>query len=440
MATKLQRISQSFFLENLTINHNFQIFKFLLILLVISWFVYFIFSYYNNKKNKLAFFSSIKARLFDIFVCLFISALALFSSRNIALFGLISLIIISFNIGPLLIYLKRTNKVISNLWRHYISLSSSSINLIASSILFLLIISSFIYVIIDGQKNNYLIKGSFGLGLENDNEASAEFYRQNNLKGPIFNNYDIGSALIFWLHDSEKIFVDNRPEAYSVSFFNEIYKPMQMEVDEWEKYLKIYDFKTIYFAHTDSTPWAGQFLSRILNDKKWSLVYFDQTTVIFVNSEKYDRVKVEAMSLNNLMIKNKIKALVKTSNIKTKFYLVSFAQKLGLPELAIEICQEILSVYPNQAQALFCLSMIYSGSEARVDLLTSLNYSKRALEVGLRLPGVYNQMGEVYWRLGEYYKAEEAWKSALKVDRKNINALYYLNQIKELKKAGELPI
>ncbi len=429
-----------FFLENLTINHNFQIFKFLLILLVISWFVYFIFSYYNNKKNKLAFFSSIKARLFDIFVCLFISALALFSSRNIALFGLISLIIISFNIGPLLIYLKRTNKVISNLWRHYISLSSSSINLIASSILFLLIISSFIYVIIDGQKNNYLIKGSFGLGLENDNEASAEFYRQNNLKGPIFNNYDIGSALIFWLHDSEKIFVDNRPEAYSVSFFNEIYKPMQMEVDEWEKYLKIYDFKTIYFAHTDSTPWAGQFLSRILNDKKWSLVYFDQTTVIFVNSEKYDRVKVEAMSLNNLMIKNKIKALVKTSNIKTKFYLVSFAQKLGLPELAIEICQEILSVYPNQAQALFCLSMIYSGSEARVDLLTSLNYSKRALEVGLRLPGVYNQMGEVYWRLGEYYKAEEAWKSALKVDRKNINALYYLNQIKELKKAGELPI
>lgn len=429
-----------FFLEHLTINHNFQIFRFILILLIISWFIYFIFSYYNNKNNKIAFFNSIKIRLFDILVCLLITTLSLFSSRNIALFGLISLIIISSNIGPLLIYLERTNKVVLSLWQRYISSSFSKINLITSSILFLLIISSFIYVIIDERQHNYLIRGSFGLGLENNNEASAEFYRQNNLKGPIFNNYDIGSALIFWLYDLEKVFVDNRPEAYSVSFFNEIYKPMQVEVDKWEKYSKSYDFNTIYFTHTDSTPWAGQFLSRILNDKKWSLIYFDQTTVIFINSEKYDKAMVEALSLDNLMIKNKIRSLVKTSDIKTKLYLVSFSQKLGLPELAIEICREVLFSYPDQARALFYLSLIYSNSEARADLLTSLNYSKRALEAGLLLPDVYNQRGEVYWKLGEYYRAGEAWKLATKIDKKNINALYYLNQIEELKKTGELPV
>jgi len=428
-----------FFLEHLTINHNFQIFKFVLILVLISWLIYFIFSYYNNKTGKIAFLNSIKIRFFDILVSLFIIALSLFSSRNIALFGLISLIIISSNISPFLIYIEQTNKVISDLWRRYIFSSFSKINFITSSILFLLIISSFIYVLIDGRQNNYLIRGSFGLGLENNNEASAEFYLENNLKGPIFNNYDIGSALIFWLHDLEKVFVDNRPEAYSASFFNEIYKPMQSEADKWEKYLKSYNFKTIYFTHTDGTPWAGQFLSRILNDKKWSLVYFDQTTIIFINSEKYDKAVVEALSLDNLIIKNKIRTLVKTSNVKTKLNLVSFSQKLGLPDLAMEICREVLFSYPDQARALWYLSVIYSNKEARADLLTSLNYSKRTIEAGLRLPEVYNQRGEVYWKLGDYNKAEEAWILATKIDKKNINALYYLNQVEELKRAGELP-
>ncbi len=428
-----------FFLEHLTINHNFQIFKFLLVLLSISWILYFIFSYYNNKNNKTTFLNSVKIRLFDILICLFITALSIFSSRNIALFGLISLIIISSNIGPFLIYLQRVNQVTSSLWQRYIFSSSSKINLIAFFTIFFLIISSFIYVINDERQNNSLIRGSFGLGLENNNEASAEFYRQNNLKGPIFNNYDIGSALIFWLYDLEKVFVDNRPEAYSVSFFDEIYKPMQIEVDKWAEYSKLYDFSTIYFTHTDSTYWAEQFLSRIVNDKKWSLVYFDEKTAIFINLEKYDEATVDALSLDNLMIKNKIRNLAKISDIKTKLYLASFAQKVGLSQLTVEICREVLFIYPNQARALFYLAGVYSNSEMRADLLTSLDYSKRALEAGLRLPGVYNHRAEVYWKLGDYYRAEEAWRLSLKIDKKNINASYFLAQIDELKKTEKFP-
>lgn len=426
-----------FFLKNLTINHDFQIFKFLLGLLLVTWIIYFIFSYYNNKVNKISFFDIIKNRFFDILVCLFITALALFSSRNIALFGLIALIIISANLIPFLIYIQRANKSSLSLWQRHIGPWLSQINFISLSILSIFIISSFIYIVVDERQHNYLIRSSFGLGLINNNEASAEFYRQHNLKGPIFNNYDIGSALIFWLHDLEKVFVDNRPEAYSVSFFNEIYKPMQTEADKWEQYSKLYDFKTIYFTHTDNTPWANQFLNRILNDKKWQLVYFDETAVILINSEKYDEAMVKALSLDTIMIENKVRELVKTSDVKTKLYLAGFVQMVGLPELAIEICQEVLLAYPDEARALFYLSAIYSNSQAQSDLLISLNYSKRALGAGLRLPGVYNQRGEIYWRLGEYYKAEEAWQLALKIDKKNAIALDYLNQIEDLKKAGE---
>ena len=71
------------------------------------------------------------------------------------------------------------------------------------------------------------IKYTNGVGLFADMNLSAEFFKQNNIKGPVFNNYDIGSYLIYHLYLKEPEFVDNRPEAYSVDFFKKTYIPMQ---------------------------------------------------------------------------------------------------------------------------------------------------------------------------------------------------------------------
>jgi hypothetical protein len=55
-----------------------------------------------------------------------------------------------------------------------------------------------------------------------------------NLKGPIFNNFDIGSYLIFRLYNKSlpagrQVFVDGRPEAYPASFFQITYILMQQD-------------------------------------------------------------------------------------------------------------------------------------------------------------------------------------------------------------------
>ena len=50
--------------------------------------------------------------------------------------------------------------------------------------------------------------GGSGFGLAKNINASAEFFKNNNLKGPIFNNYDIGGYLIYHLYDREKVFTD----------------------------------------------------------------------------------------------------------------------------------------------------------------------------------------------------------------------------------------
>lgn len=114
--------------------------------------------------------------------------------------------------------------------------------------------------------------------------GAADFFQKAKLKGPLFNNFDIGSYLIFRLYPDERVFVDGRPEAYSENFFLN-YKTMQEDVDFFEERAKFYGFEAIIFSVTDITPWAQTFYSFIFNHPDWVVVYRDQWYVVLVRKE-----------------------------------------------------------------------------------------------------------------------------------------------------------
>jgi hypothetical protein len=115
----------------------------------------------------------------------------------------------------------------------------------------------------------------------------ANFIKENQISGPIFNNYDIGSYLIFYLFPKEKVFVDNRPEAYSNDFFQNQYIPMQENEEVFEKIDKEKNFNSIIFYRLDYTPWAQNFLIKMTTNKNYSLVYVDEYSIVFLkNNEK----------------------------------------------------------------------------------------------------------------------------------------------------------
>jgi len=405
-----------FYLEHLMINPHIPLFKMLLILLIISF-------------AAIWFFSK-KIRFFELFVTLFFSALALMAIRNISMFALSALILISANLIYPLAYLTDNvsglRREIINKYRIYL----------ASGVLLLVLIGIF-YLWIDSHRTNIFIKNSLGWGLSQGSADSLKFYKDNKLDGPIFNNYDLGSALIYWLYPEESVFVDNRPEAYSNDFFDDIYKPMQLERKSWLKYSEKYQLKTIYFSHTDSTPWAQTFLASTL-DENWALVYFDRYTIIFLNKNKYDAAVINNLSLNNQALRERLRSLVVGADLKSKLQLASFALLMHEPDLAEEIYREVIYSYPNNGLALSLLASVYASSQDRGALIKSLDYFQRGLETGQVLPEIYNQIGLVNWRLGDYKKAEAAWHSALKIERKNVAALYYLEQIRQLKLQGRI--
>lgn len=123
---------------------------------------------------------------------------------------------------------------------------------------------------------------SFGLEVSAGAENGVAFIQEHKLAGPVFNNFDVGSYLIWKLYPQQQVFVDGRPEAYSVDFFQKIYIPMQQSPELWKKYSDQYKINYIFFDYHDITPWAQTFLSFISQDKNWPLVYQDDSVVIFV--------------------------------------------------------------------------------------------------------------------------------------------------------------
>lgn len=123
---------------------------------------------------------------------------------------------------------------------------------------------------------------TIGFGVAPGILRSIEFFKENDLEGPIFNNYDIGGFLTYGLYPEERVFVDNRPEAYPGVFFTDMLLPMQLEDESWRRIDARMGFNVIFFYRHDATQWGQQFMIRRLRDPAWAPVFVDGFVLIFV--------------------------------------------------------------------------------------------------------------------------------------------------------------
>lgn len=407
-----------FFLSKISANPNYLLFKLLLLLLLVSLLA----NYFLLKKRS----------IFDYTLAIFISVLALVFSRNITVFALIAFVIISPSLAYVLklsgrwldYFLRKSEPPIY--WRHLVPYLYLS-----------LLIFSLGFLLTDLDRRQSFLYQESGLGLSEGSLNVFQYYEEKDLKGPIYNNYDAGSAINFGLGGKEKIFVDNRPEAYSVSFFKDIYIPMQEDRDVWTKYLENYKFKTIIFSHSDNTPWAKKFVTSILQDNKWALVYFDQYYIVLLNKDEYEKDFIRENTISQADFIYKLRDLSKRGSLNAKFSLAKFSQLVGYDYLAKEIYQKIILDYPDRQRVLFGLAGLYSKSNSSLDLNKALSYYKKGQNSGLKVPAIFQEMGLISWRLNDYNRAQEYFKKA--AQRGDKNSKDYLRQINKLEKDNLLP-
>lgn len=213
----------------------------------------------------------------------------------------------------------------------------------------------------------------FGISIAESGKGAIDFVLKNNLHGPIFNNFDMGSYISYRLYPKEKVFVDGRPEAYPAQFFQGVYIPMQMTSENFKSADEIYKFNLIVFSHTDATPWAQNFLSIIIKNPDFSLVYLDPYSVVFVKNKTYPEIA------NRFAFTYGAKIGGDMTNNMTNSYLsdLSAAQvysTFGWNDLAFKSVQKAYAKNSNSIGALSALSVFYSTSPTSIFLAE--NYSK----------------------------------------------------------------
>ena len=252
------------FLEKLGFlyNPNFVLFKIALSLVVLS----FVLLIVKNRQGL---------SLFLLCLAIFLGVAACWAIKNFTIFALFALPIISY----------QTKKAFGQTIKPKTTEETLGFAFLAL-LIFVIALAAF-------SLRLSLQTNKFGLGLVPQNNIAAEFFKQNNIAGPIFNNFDIGSYLVYHLYPKERVFVDNRPEAYPASFFQDVYIPMQQSEDVWQQQSAFYNFNAIFFSHQDVTPWGQNFLVKRIGDAEWAPVFIDQYAIIFVKRNVLNKKLIE---------------------------------------------------------------------------------------------------------------------------------------------------
>ncbi len=172
-----------------------------------------------------------------------------------------------------------------------------------------------------------------------DAKPAMDFVLKNNLPGPIFNNFDIGSYIIYRGHPQYKVFIDGRPEAYPSSFITGTYLPMHEDYKKFIAVDKKYQFRTIIFSITDQNPRTINFFNEVLKDNKWKLVYLDYYMIIFVDTKMQQEKNLEVINLANVnpdrYIYNTCAAYTNLSTFFANMHYYDQAIKINEKALAI---------------------------------------------------------------------------------------------------------
>lgn len=201
------------------------------------------------------------------------------------------------------------------------------------------------------------VRNGIGYTVSPSAERGVDFLLTHHITGRIFNNFDIGSYLIYRLYPDERVFVDGRPEAYPAAFFKNTYIPMQENPKLFDAVVKKYRISVIFFSHTDQTPWATTFLQNIKQDYSWQPVYLDDYAIIYLKKTAANRPILARFGMTTETLQA---TLPNHPTNKQLLQLAYFFDKTQEIPQAISIYQQLLLLDPTSCPALTRLAVLTS--------------------------------------------------------------------------------
>ncbi|MFZ2682357.1 MAG: tetratricopeptide repeat protein [Patescibacteria group bacterium] len=279
-----------------------------------------------------------------------------------------------------------------------------------------------------------------GAGLTERSLDAAQFFIEQDLHGPVFNDPDIGSYLIFYLYPQERVFIDNRfGDAYSIDFTEKTYLPMIQDEEIWRVKQAEYQFNTLFFYAYDQAPGLRDFLYRRANDPEWVIVHVDVYNIIFVRNIPANQKVIEMYGVNYDNAGERLGYLTEFGDKADLILAADTFNLLGRADLSIQTYLRVVTEWPEIGKIWSILGeWELSFDDGRSPILAMM-YLERAIENGQRNGSNYLFLASAYIRMGLYDKAEEAIDAAkrLQPDRPEIQE--YLDTVAERRQLEPIP-
>lgn len=184
------------------------------------------------------------------------------------------------------------------------------------------------------------------LSFQESAKEAVDFAYDNDLPQPFYNNFDIGSYLIYRGFPVYKVFVDGRPEAYPKKFFQEVYIPSQSDYSKFKVLEQNLSLETVIFSHTDQTPWGRSFLQSLSKDPTWKLSFIDDYMVVFVKE-----TVLEEQRLYEITPEKITPDAFQFDNHLSYIRMGAFLLNTGQTENAKKFIEKALEVFPGSPTA-----------------------------------------------------------------------------------------
>lgn len=141
-----------------------------------------------------------------------------------------------------------------------------------------------------------------GFGVSDDAQEAVAILKTSNLSGRIFNNYDIGNYLSYYVYPEAKIFVNGSPEAFPEGFFQNVYYPSISSFAIFQSMDKKYNFNSIFYEYTNAVASQNLLLEQLIQSDQWKLVYVNHRIVVFLKNNEINKKYIAAHAINEAKI------------------------------------------------------------------------------------------------------------------------------------------
>jgi len=111
--------------------------------------------------------------------------------------------------------------------------------------------------------------------------GGVQFLEDNDITGPLYNQFEVGSYLLFFGHARTKVFVHSNTFAYPAEFFGQAVRS-QADPDLFRSLVDQYGINAALLKHTYGR--AHSLIAALAKSPEWELVFFDHNSVVFVRA------------------------------------------------------------------------------------------------------------------------------------------------------------